>query len=173
LNMLAMRNFPRKEKTFYEFLQEVRKNALNSYENQEFQFEKLVTKLGLQGDFTNNPLFNVVFAMQNMGYEEAEKNDPKDAKELKITPYGKGHTISQFDLIFSIFEAGDTININLVYSTALFKESTVGKMIKRFIDIIEQIVECADIKLKDITVSHELLTTYTGVFEEKQGEFEF
>ncbi|MCA1328082.1 condensation domain-containing protein, partial [Bacillus velezensis] len=39
VNTLAMRGYPRAEKTFLEFLSEIKELALNAYENQEYPFE--------------------------------------------------------------------------------------------------------------------------------------
>ena len=52
VNSLAMRNNPRDDLTFIEFLDSVRKNALNAFGNQSCQFERLVEKLSIQRDFS-------------------------------------------------------------------------------------------------------------------------
>ena len=61
-----MRNYPSGENTFDQFLQEVKENALGTYQNQDYQFEEIVAKLNLRRDLSRNPLFDTVFAVQNM-----------------------------------------------------------------------------------------------------------
>ncbi|MGE5340374.1 MAG: amino acid adenylation domain-containing protein, partial [Candidatus Omnitrophota bacterium] len=45
INALALRNYPSAHKTFREFLQEVRENTLEDFENQDFPFESLVDQV--------------------------------------------------------------------------------------------------------------------------------
>ncbi|MCP4158035.1 MAG: hypothetical protein GY757_60565, partial [bacterium] len=47
VNTLALRNFPEGEKTFNEFLTEVKGRTLDAFENQEYQFEELVDKVSV------------------------------------------------------------------------------------------------------------------------------
>ena len=81
VNTLAIRNYPEEEKTFREFLAEVKENALLAYENQDYQFEDLVEKLEIRRDISRNPLFDVMFTVQNMDFGAVT------IKDLKITPY--------------------------------------------------------------------------------------
>ncbi|MCP4217463.1 MAG: non-ribosomal peptide synthetase, partial [bacterium] len=81
VNMMAMRNRPQKEKTFSEFLNEVKENAYNAYENQDYQFPQLVTKLGVKRTQGRNPLFDVVFQVDNIEIGNA------DMGNLKISPF--------------------------------------------------------------------------------------
>ena len=45
VNTLAMRNYPVGNKSFLEFLEEVKQGALEAYEHQDYQFEELVEKV--------------------------------------------------------------------------------------------------------------------------------
>jgi amino acid adenylation domain-containing protein len=173
VNMLAIRNFPGKEKTFAEFLIEVKKNALDAYENQEYQYEELVRTLGIQRNRSSNPLFDVVFAMQNVDVEPVNNNTPNSLNRLKMTPYEYAFRKAPFDLILGAVQLDETIVVNLVYSTALFKQSTTRKLAERFKSILTQVVENNHIKLKDITVMHQLLEAESGLLEESQSEFTF
>ena len=65
--------------------------------------------------------------------------------------------IAKFDLIFAVLESKNSIITTLTYSTALFKKSTAEKMVTRYIEILEQVVEDREIKLKDLAISHDLL----------------
>jgi hypothetical protein len=53
VNMHAMRNFPTAGKTFREFLREVKKNTLDAFDNSDYPFEYLVSKLGIAGSQNN------------------------------------------------------------------------------------------------------------------------
>ncbi|MCU0286922.1 MAG: amino acid adenylation domain-containing protein, partial [Acidobacteria bacterium] len=56
-NTIALRNYPAGEKTFVEFLDEVKENCLEAFENQDYPFEYLVEKLSVSRLPGRNPLF--------------------------------------------------------------------------------------------------------------------
>ncbi|HLP58706.1 MAG TPA: condensation domain-containing protein, partial [Candidatus Deferrimicrobium sp.] len=66
VNTLALRNFPVANKTFREFLKEVKQKTLAAFENQEYPFENLVEKVVVNRDTGRNPLFDVIFVLQNI-----------------------------------------------------------------------------------------------------------
>ena len=65
VNTLAMRGYPTEEKTFSEFLSEIKEHALGAYENQEYPFEELLEEVEVRRDLSRNPLFDVMFVVQN------------------------------------------------------------------------------------------------------------
>ncbi|WP_279379115.1 condensation domain-containing protein, partial [Acetivibrio straminisolvens] len=92
VNTLALRNYPKGEKTFREFLEEVKSNVLNALENQEFQFEKLLELLDLKRDLSRNPLFDTLFVLQNMGVPETE------VESLRFIPFEFENKVSNLTL---------------------------------------------------------------------------
>jgi non-ribosomal peptide synthetase component F len=48
------------------FLDEVRSHALEVYENQDYPFEMLVEKVSSMRDVSRNPLFDVMFAWEDV-----------------------------------------------------------------------------------------------------------
>lgn len=168
VNMLAMRNRPAGDKTFMEFLEEVRENSLKAFENQDFQFPDLVKQLGLERTKNRNPLFNVVFQSDIL------KGDDLDFGDLKVVSYeDDAGTRSQFDLIMGATETDGSIFIQLTYSTELFKQETAREMLRRYVEILDQVVADRNIKIKDITLSHGLLTSRSESFSSDQGDFGF
>lgn len=170
INMLAMRNQPEKSKTFREFLEEVKKQTLDAFANQDYQFDELVNKLGLQRDWKRNPLFDTQFTFQNM---EAEAVDVQ-VTDLAILHYEFQNKIMPFDLSLNGIELGERIGMSLGYVKAFFKHSFVEKMADHYIEILEQVLENRDIPLKDIKVSHEMVSGKTSFSrDEYTSGFEF
>lgn len=168
VNMVAMRNQPRRDKTFSEFLLEVKENALNAYMNQDYHIDLLVKKLKVRREPGRNPLFDAVFALQD--------NKARGAlvvENLKISSYDLRRKITKFDLALRAVETKDTIIMELEYSPELLKYITAQKFLERYLDILGQIVKNKDIKLQDIDMSRGLLSADTRKFESQQGEFEF
>jgi tyrocidine synthetase-3 len=169
VNMLALRNRPQKNKTFAEFLGEVKKNALEAFENQDYPFQELVRKVGLWGKYNRNPLFDTVFALLNVDDVKVNLSD------LTITPYSLIRQTSGFDLHLEGQEDKDKgkIIMNLGYSTGRFKRSTAEKLASRYMEILEQVIDHAEIQLKDISVSHHLLESKAVTLQDSQGDFQF
>ncbi|MCP4215176.1 MAG: amino acid adenylation domain-containing protein, partial [bacterium] len=65
LNTLALRNHPAGEKKFEDFLMEVKISAFASFENQDYPFDTLVSKVAPRQDTSRNPLFDVSFGLEN------------------------------------------------------------------------------------------------------------
>ncbi len=141
VNTLAMRNQPESGKTFKEFLLEVKANALSAYENQDYQFEELVEKLNLKRDISRNPLFDVMFALQNVGHSEAKLAD------VQLTPYEFENRIAKFDLMLEATEIGDGIGLSLEYCTQLFRKETIQRMAGHFLNILQEAAANPDVQL--------------------------
>jgi tyrocidine synthetase-3 len=141
VNTLALRNYPRQDKTFRQFLKEVRERTLKAFENQDYPFEDLVEKVVPHRDTNRNPLFDLDFQVENL-----EKAKP-GASTLRIRDYGYRRKIARFDLTLRAFEVGDRLNFTLEYSTALFKEETIRWWMKCYQDIAAAVLEDPGIKL--------------------------
>jgi len=153
VNTLAMRSFPAGNKTFKEFLGEVKANSLSSFEGQDYQFEELIDKLSITRDLSRNPLFDVMFSMHNI------ENKETSIGELKISPYNAENNISKFDMTLTAVESEDNISFNLNYCTRLFGKKTIEKLIKHFTNILEAISDNINQNISEV----EMLTK-----EEKQ-----
>ncbi|MGB7605975.1 MAG: amino acid adenylation domain-containing protein, partial [Lutisporaceae bacterium] len=130
--------------TYSEFLEEVKENTLTAYENQEYQFEELVDKINVRRDLSRNPIFDVMFAMQNTSTES------RAIEDLEISYYDAGNKISKFDMSLNAEEAGDRILLSLEYCTKLFKKETVERLSKHYINILKAITKNQEITLGEI-----------------------
>jgi acyl carrier protein len=144
VNTLGMRNYPKGSKTFLEFLQEVRENALRAYENQDYQFEELVDKLNLKKDLSRNPLFDTMFVWQDTG------NSPMEIRDFCIEPYRFANKTAKFDLTLQAAKDGRGISLVLEYCTKLFKPETARRMAGHFVRIVEEVVKNPGIRLAEI-----------------------
>ncbi|WP_341271465.1 amino acid adenylation domain-containing protein [Clostridium cellulovorans] len=140
VNTLAMRNNPRGNATFKEFLEEVKINSLNAFANQDYQFEELIENLDVRRDLSRNPLFDVMFVMQNTGTEEVEAEEI-EAGGLKVKALGVESNISKFDMTMIAEESADEIIFNLEYSTKLFKKETIENLAEHYLNLLEKIVD--------------------------------
>ncbi len=132
-------------KRFAEFLEEVKENATNSYENQDYQFEMLVEKLDLQRNLNRNPLFDVMFSLQNgTGYDHLALGN------LKFIPYEMENKVAKFDLSLTAVDSENDLHFILDYSTDLYEKDTIERMASHLRNIISQIVENPTIEISKI-----------------------
>ncbi|MGO4964300.1 MULTISPECIES: bacitracin non-ribosomal peptide synthetase BacC [Bacillus] len=149
VNTLAMRNHPKGDKTFAEFLQDVKETALKAYENQDYQFDDLVEQLDLERDMSRNPLFDTMFVLQNLEKADAE------IEGLTFEPFESDIHISKFDLTLSAIEKDSKIEFDLEYCTKLFKRETVERMAAHFVRALEDISNRPDMRLDQIEAMSE------------------
>ncbi|MCB2354692.1 non-ribosomal peptide synthetase [Clostridium estertheticum] len=157
VNSLGMRNRPEGNKMFLEFLKEVKENSIKAYENQDYQFEKLVDKLKLKRDLSRSPLFDVAFIMENMELPHIE------FENLKFIPYSREWKTSKLDITFFSVEEKGGISCTFEYCTALFKRQSIEQMAGCFVKIIELVTANENIKIKDIELinqdeKHEIIS---------------
>jgi amino acid adenylation domain-containing protein len=144
VNTLALRNQPSGEKTFRQFLNEVKENSFAAYESQEYQFEELVGKLRIARDLSRNPLFDVLFILQNM------EQSAIDVRDLSFTPVSIPKAVANFDLTLCAEETDGEISFELVYCTRLFKKETMERFAKHFLRIVEIVTSDPRITLNEI-----------------------
>ncbi|MGB7605590.1 MAG: amino acid adenylation domain-containing protein, partial [Lutisporaceae bacterium] len=146
VNNLAIRSQPSGDKTFKEYLYEVKEKTLKAYENQDVQFEGLVELLNIQRDVSRNPLFDVVFVLNNTD------NDNMDLEEIKIRTIDVNNKISKFDIMMSAFESEDKIYFNTEFCTKLFKKETIEAMCVRFKKLLDEVLKNPDKKMSEIDI---------------------
>jgi amino acid adenylation domain-containing protein len=172
VNTLALRNFPSPEKTFLEFLHEVRDRVLSAFDNQDFQLEDLKEKVFRHGKGPRNTLFDVFFQFSNL-FEQLASAQNVGKKGLKIRFSGYESRNAKFDLYLNGSEKGEKIVFKMEYSTNLFKEETIKSFIGYFKQIVAAVVDDNRIHLKEIAITHELRSTRSNILQQDQGDFGF
>ena len=129
VNTLALRAFPSGGKTFREFWREVSADTLGAIENQDYPFQDLVRKLCLKRDLSRNPLFDVLFVMQNTG------GRPPETGLFRYRPVDFTNKIAKFDLTLNTYETGAEIRFELEFGTALFRKETIVRMARHYLKI--------------------------------------
>ncbi|WP_270572258.1 non-ribosomal peptide synthetase [Bacillus glycinifermentans] len=143
-NTLALRGYPKGEKTFKRFLKEIRETALEAFEHQEVPFEVLIEKLGVHRDINRNPIFDAMFALQNMENAELKMDG------LTLCPYELKYKTAKFDLTMHAEEKGEELQFTWEYSTALFERETVERWAGHWLRLLKQVTENPDVRLGDI-----------------------
>ncbi|WP_010248518.1 non-ribosomal peptide synthetase [Acetivibrio cellulolyticus] len=157
VNLLPMRNHPRNEVSYKDFLSEIKINTLDVFENQEYQFEELVRKLKIKRKAGKNPLFDVVLSVTNNKGVDMKIND------LEFKPYPINNDIARFDLTVFATQIDNRINVTFRYSKAVYKRTTVEGMLKNFVEILRRICSDMNVRINDIDIFDNLLKVESRV----------
>jgi amino acid adenylation domain-containing protein len=146
VNTLAIRNYPKGELTFKEFLSQVKTKSLSCFDNQWYPYEELITELQIQRDTSRNPLFDVMFAFQNFEREELV------IPGLKLIPQDNKLSVTKFDIELTVTELNAELYLNFEYATDLFEKQTIARFISYFQKIVTIVTRGADVLLSEIDI---------------------
>jgi amino acid adenylation domain-containing protein/non-ribosomal peptide synthase protein (TIGR01720 family) len=133
VNTLLLRIDLEGNPSFSELLNRVRQTALDAYDRQDIPFEKIVEELNPLRTLSYNPLFQVMFALQNMSQPKPELTDLNLTLEME-------NVTAKFDLSLSIEETEQELRGVWEYNTDLFNAATIQQMIGNFLTLLEEIV---------------------------------
>ncbi|MCP4214565.1 MAG: amino acid adenylation domain-containing protein, partial [bacterium] len=154
VNTLPMRNRPGGNKTFDEFLTELKACVLDAFENQDYQFEDLVEHLSLPGDIGRNPIFDVMFNLNNQSEDTGGVSGPGQG-DVGKPPYEHRKGTTKFDLTLTAADTGKNISCGINYCTELFKANTIERFIGYLKKIISGIMPNQNIRIADIEIISE------------------
>ncbi|MBP0020801.1 MAG: amino acid adenylation domain-containing protein [Cyanobacteria bacterium SBLK] len=134
VNTLALRiNLP-EHCTVRQLLARVRQTALDAYTHQDLPFEKLVEALKLPRSLSYNPLFQVMFSLQNMPTSDLKLG------EAIVKPRPWQNTTTHFDLTLTMKETEQGLKGEWEYSCDLFETSTIERMAEHFKVLLEAMI---------------------------------
>ncbi len=149
-NTLALLNCPMAEKTFPEFLADVKKRTLEAFENQEFPFEQLVNQAAIHREPGRNPLFDVMFNFR--GADTIDETPAAAISGIKLTLQAFESDKSKFDMTLYVQDNGDVLHFIFAYSTQLFKKETIETFAGYFKRIVTGVLENSGQKIADIEI---------------------
>ncbi|TCP54483.1 amino acid adenylation domain-containing protein [Tumebacillus sp. BK434] len=146
VNTLALRTELSGELSFRELLARVKETTLGAFAHQEVPFERLVRELQPERNMSYAPLFQVMFALQNMRLGDLE------LPGLTLSDFPVDKSTSMFDLTLSLYEGETGLEGNLKYNTDLFEEETMARLIERFELLLEGIVSAPDRRIAELPI---------------------
>jgi amino acid adenylation domain-containing protein len=150
VNTLVIRSQVSGELQFTDLLKQVRDTALAAYAHQDMPFEKLVEELQPERSLSHEPLFQVMFVLQNAPVGALALTG------LQLSPvHGEiGGGTAKFDLTLEMQETNGEFVGSLEYATDLFEGTTIKRMIGHFLQLLEGVVTDSE-----QTISHLPLLT--------------
>ncbi|MCY9027723.1 surfactin non-ribosomal peptide synthetase SrfAA [Bacillus inaquosorum] len=133
VNTLALRTYPKGEKTFADYLSEVKETALSAFDAQDYPLEDLIGNVQVQRDTSRNPLFDAVFSMQNANIKDLTM------KGIQLEPHPFERKTAKFDITLTADETDGGLTFVLEYNTALFKPETIERWKQYWMQLLDAV----------------------------------
>ncbi|URN93897.1 MAG: amino acid adenylation domain-containing protein [Candidatus Pristimantibacillus lignocellulolyticus] len=165
INTLVFLNKPSKNKTYEQYLNEVKEYSLQAYQHQDFPFDDLVRELGFT-DLSRNPLFDTMFIMQNL------KIPSMVGEHFELSSHAITMDTAKFDLMVQAVERQDRIELIVEYCSDLFHQRTIEQMMGHYIELLKQCTQHPQKKIGELNMLtdkdwHQI----TVQFNDLSGEF--
>ena len=144
--------------TFRDLLKLVKQNTIEAITHQELPFEVLVENLNPERLVNINPIFQVMFAMQNA------PRPPLDLDGIHSDRYYHKNGVSPLDISFYVWEDKGSILGEIEFSTDIFKWDTINALKENYISILKRLILNPEILLKDLDIISELEKERLRVF---------
>jgi pimeloyl-ACP methyl ester carboxylesterase len=145
-NPLILRPEVSGEMTFRELARRMRDHSLNGFAHQEVPFEIILEELQERKRGTRKPTIQTHFLYQKAFMEPATYGD------LSIKPLRSVSPGSTFELTYGIVERPEGVRLQMEYHTALYKNSTIKRMLGHFRRLLEAAVENPDTPVSEMAL---------------------
>ncbi|MEW4924161.1 amino acid adenylation domain-containing protein [Algibacter sp. 2305UL17-15] len=122
------------KKSFKDFVQYIKNNTLEAFENKDIPFDTLVKEMNVKRSLSTNPFFQVMFL-----YHSKPEN-PYFGDHLKLSHTWFDSEVSKFDLTIYVGEDQGILSSTFEYASDLFDVSTINRFQEHFKNLIEEIV---------------------------------
>lgn len=145
-NTLALRMNLSGDPTFRELLARTREIVLGGFDHQDMPLDQLVMELQPARDPSRSPLFQVLFSAGNIRVQ------PPKLPGLQVSTFKIDRGITKLDLMVAITEASDEVMDVCEYSTDLFDDITITRMLEHFHTLVESIVANPDQHISELPI---------------------
>ncbi|UFP93830.1 amino acid adenylation domain-containing protein [Gloeobacter morelensis MG652769] len=135
---------------FATLLMRVRQIALQAYDHQQLPFEKLVEHLQPQRELGQNPLFQVLFSLQNAPLQPWQWPEG-----LRVVPETIDTETAKFDLSLSIVESAQGLRASFEYNSALFEAATIERWAEHYRNLLSAVVAAPTVRLSQLAILEE------------------
>ena len=146
VNSLVLRTSLEGDPDSLELLRRVRSTTSAAYSHQDLPFERLVDELQPQRDLSHNPLFQVMFVLQNTPEVPTRLGD----NTLGLEEVDNGTSL--FDITFNLYESRDGIHGYIEYCRDLFEPETVQRLAGHYLTLLEGMVADPRRRISQLTL---------------------
>jgi amino acid adenylation domain-containing protein len=169
VNSLVLRGDLSGDPPFRELMARARRVALEAYSHQDLPFERLVEELRPERRLSHNPLFQVMFALQNAPLRAV------DLPGLTFSPVEFEFPATRFDLEILFTEIDGGLSTQLTWSTDLFDPATVLRLAGRLDALLAAVIADPSRRLSEIPLlggpeCHQVLVDWNDTAVVSPGE---
>ncbi|WP_264653460.1 non-ribosomal peptide synthetase, partial [Actinoplanes cyaneus] len=152
VNTLVLRTDLTGNPTFTELLRRVRETDLTAYANQDLPFERLVEELNPARSLAHNPLFQVMFTLENAS------QGAFDLPGISAETMPRGNVAARVDISVELSECRDAeggpagLTGRILYATDLFDEAVMSLLAERLTSVLRQVAAEPGIRLGRLDV---------------------
>jgi amino acid adenylation domain-containing protein len=144
VNTIVLRSDLAGNPTFRKLLGRVRDGAVAAMAHQDLPFERLVKELRPDRSLSRNPLFQVLFVLQNAPMAPAE------LPGLTLESIDVDNATTKFDLTLSMIETRQGFRAALEYNADLFEPATISRLFGCLQTLLEGIVALPDVPIDQL-----------------------
>ncbi len=140
LNTLVVKSEPTGALRFDELLALVGRRLIDAQSRHPLPFERLVDALQPARDLSHSPLFQAMLIVH-------APQESVEWRNLDVRPFGTPTTTAKFDLTLEFADEGDALRAGFNYATDLFDASTIERLARHFLTLLQGVVEAPDMRL--------------------------
>jgi len=164
VNQLVLRTDVSGDPSFRELLGRVREVCLGAYAHQDLPFEQVVEAVQPQRDLSRNPLFQIMFVLQNTPIPTLE------LPGLVLTPIEFDVGMTRFDMTLYLLETEQGLRGTVTYSTDLFESATINRLIRHLENLLSMIVAQPEARLGELKAKLSEADRQQRLIEERELE---
>ncbi|HVS00139.1 MAG TPA: amino acid adenylation domain-containing protein [Thermoanaerobaculia bacterium] len=149
VNTLVLRANLEGNPAFPELVSRVRELTLDAWAHQSLPFEMLVEALEPERDLSRQPLFQVMFQLQNVALPRFE------IAGVAIEPLDVEPGTAHFDLGVDLMEMADGLLVSVRYAADLFDATTIRRLLAHFETLLRGIAADPGTRLGDLPLLSE------------------
>ncbi|MEM9824362.1 MAG: condensation domain-containing protein, partial [Bacteroidota bacterium] len=150
VNTVPIRNFPKGEKTFVQFLQEVKERVIKGFDHQNYPFERLVEQVWdgkLKG---RNPIFDTMFGLLSGADSSTAATEVSDE-----IVFDQSHQVAKFDMDVSAALQNGRLYFAWNYDTDLYEAASIRQFIGFFRQLIRGACQAPASQIANLSILSE------------------
>ena len=144
VNTLVLRSDLSGDPQFTVLLGQIRQTVLDAQSHQDLPFEQVVEALQPERNMSFNPLFQVLFVLQNTPQSSLKLSG------LHIKSMDEENTTTKFDLTLFITERAEALECSFEYNVDLFDHATISRLAEHYLVLLQGIVNRPQARLSEL-----------------------
>jgi amino acid adenylation domain-containing protein len=150
--------------SFAQLLGRVRRVCLDAYAHQDIPFDKIVEELRPERNLSYNPVFQVLFVLQNNPVPRP------NVPGLSVSRVEYEGNAVQFDMAVDVFDTERGLLFKLRYNTDLFDDATAARLMRHFRSLLESAaaepgLPVAALKMGEEEEEQDLIAAFNDSFD--------